>query len=165
MKIRVSQAQSNWFALKKAPANKRRFHRFVHLRQEQVQLTSTTATHSDAVRVLSFLFIIAQIGTRNTEYLSSWLQKIRLQQLLFELGTFSEPLVFTDVTFWKELVCLIFKSLLPSLTSVNYEGAYLAEGFLHNLCPCFDIAFAQLGVIPKIRNKFVLKQQLLQNAN
>ena len=30
------------------------------------------------------------------------------------------------------------------------------EGFLHNLCRCFDIAFAfaQLGVIPTTRNKF-----------
>ena len=30
----------------------------------------------------------------------------------------------------------------------------LPEGFLHNLCPCFDIVFAQLGVIPRARNKF-----------
>ena len=29
------------------------------------------------------------------------------------------------------------------------------EGFFHNFCPCFDIAFEQLGVIPKTRNKFV----------
>ena len=26
---------------------------------------------------------------------------------------------------------------------------------LHNLCPCFDIAFVQLGVISRTRNKFV----------
>ena len=57
--------------------------------------------------------------------------------------------------FWKELVCLIFKSLLTFLTFVNYEGRYFAEGFLLNLRPCFDIAFAQLGVIPRTKNKFV----------
>ena len=57
--------------------------------------------------------------------------------------------------FWKELVCLIFKSLLTFLTFVNYEGPYFAEGFLLNLRPCFDIAFAQLGVIPRTKNKFV----------
>ena len=26
---------------------------------------------------------------------------------------------------------------------------------LHNICPCFDIVFAQLGAIPRARNKFV----------
>ena len=29
----------------------------------------------------------------------------------------------------------------------------LNEGFLHNLCPCFDIMFAQLGVIARTRNE------------
>ena len=59
----------------------------------------TTATHGDAVKVLSFVFIIAQSDTRNIEYLISWLQKISLEQLLFEEGTFSEPLVFKDIYF------------------------------------------------------------------
>ena len=57
--------------------------------------------------------------------------------------------------FSKELVCLIFKSLLDFLTFVKYEGPYFAEGFLLNLCPSFDLAFAQLGVILRTRNKFV----------
>ena len=30
----------------------------------------------------------------------------------------------------------------------------LNEGFLHNLCLCFDIVFAQLGVIAKTSNNF-----------
>ena len=38
---------------------------------------------------------------------------------------------------------------------LNYKGPYIAEGFLNNLCPCFDVAFAQLGVILRTRNKFV----------
>ena len=38
---------------------------------------------------------------------------------------------------------------------MNYEGSSFAGGFLLNLRPCFDIAFAQLGVIPSTRNKFV----------
>ena len=57
--------------------------------------------------------------------------------------------------FWKELVCLIFKSLQTFLTFVNYKGSYFAEGFLLNLRTCFDIAFALLGVIPRTKNKFV----------
>ena len=35
-------------------------------------MTSTTATHFYAMRVLSFLFIIAQSDTRNIENLISW---------------------------------------------------------------------------------------------
>ena len=38
---------------------------------------------------------------------------------------------------------------------MNYEGPYFAERSLHNLCPCFDIVFAQLGVIPRTRNKLI----------
>ena len=49
-------------------------------------------------------------------------------------------------TFWKKLVCKIFKLLLPFLIFVNCKGPYL--------CPCFGIAFRQLGVIPRTRNKF-----------
>ena len=37
---------------------------------------------------------------------------------------------------------------------MNYEGSYLAEGILLNLRPCFEIAFAQLEVIPRTKNKF-----------
>ena len=49
-------------------------------------------------------------------------------------------------TFWKKLVCKIFKLLLPFLIFVNCKGPYL--------CPCFGIAFRQLGVIPRTRNEF-----------
>ena len=37
---------------------------------------------------------------------------------------------------------------------MNYEGAYVVEGFLDNLFPCFDIVFARLRVIPRARKKF-----------
>ena len=37
-------------------------------------MSSTTATHGDAVRVFSSVFVIAQSDTKNTEYLISWLQ-------------------------------------------------------------------------------------------
>ena len=37
---------------------------------------------------------------------------------------------------------------------MNYEGSSLAEGIVLNLRPCFDIAFAQLEVIPRTENKF-----------
>ena len=31
----------------------------------------------------------------------------------------------------------------------------LNEGFLRNLCPCFDIVFVQLAVIARTRSNFV----------
>ena len=40
------------------------------------------------------------------------------------------------------------------LCQLNYEGPNSAEGFLQNLFSCYVIAFAQLGVIPRTRNKF-----------
>ena len=42
------------------------------------------------------------------------------------------------------------------LNFLNCEGAYLVEGFLHNLGPLFDIVFAQLGVILRARSKFAV---------
>ena len=47
-------------------------------------MSLTKAKHGDTVRVLSFVFIIAQFDTKNREYLIGWLQKISLRQLLFE---------------------------------------------------------------------------------
>ena len=47
------------------------------------------------------------------------------------------------------------KSLLPFLTFVNCEGPYLVEGFLHNLCPCFAIVFAPLGLITRTSKNIV----------
>ena len=37
---------------------------------------------------------------------------------------------------------------------MNCKGPFLVEGFLYNLSPFFDNAFAQLGVITRTRNKF-----------
>ena len=48
-------------------------------------------------------------------------------------------LVLFSQNFWKALICLLCKLPIPFLTFVNYEGRYFAEGFLHNLCQCFDI--------------------------
>ena len=64
-------------------------------------------------------------------------------------------LVLFSENFWKALICLFCKSLLPLLAFVNCEDPYLAKGFLHSLCPCFDIAFAALGVIARANNKIV----------
>ena len=58
-----------------------------------------TPTHGDAVRVLPSVSINTQSDTRNIEYLISWLQKISLEQLIFGSGTFSKPLVFTEIYF------------------------------------------------------------------
>ena len=71
--------------------------------------------HGDAMRVLSSVFITGQSDTKSREYLISWLEK-----LLFESGTFSE--VLRTSTFWKEIACLLYKSLLPFLTFVDCKG-------------------------------------------
>ena len=63
-------------------------------------------------------------------------------------------LVLFPDTFWKKIVYLFCKSLPPFLTLGNCEGPYFAQGFLHNLCQCFDIVFAPLGVMPRT-NKIV----------
>ena len=44
---------------------------------------------------------------------------------------------------------------IPFLTFMNYEDPYIAEGVLHNLCPCFDVVVVQLGDILKTKNKYV----------
>ena len=62
-------------------------------------MSLTTATHDDAVGVVSSVFIIAQIDTRNREYLIRRLQKKCLKQTLFDQGTLSESLVFKDIYF------------------------------------------------------------------
>ena len=38
---------------------------------------------------------------------------------------------------------------------MNCEGPYLVEGFLHNLCPCFDIVFTPLELITRTSNNIV----------
>ena len=51
-------------------------------------------------------------------------------------------------TFWKELACLFYKSLLTELSVIE-----ITEGLLQNVGPCFDTEFAELGVILRMRNK------------
>ena len=78
-------------------------------------------TCSDALIVLASAFSIPQSDTRTIEFSIVDFPSLR------------------TLNFWKDLACLIFKSLLlPFLTFVNYEGPSLSEGFLRNLCPCFD---------------------------
>ena len=79
MKAKVSQARSNWIDLKDAPAYKNWVRSSAHPRYEQDYATSTTATHSDAVRVRSSVLIIVQSDAKNIEYLISWLQKTNLK--------------------------------------------------------------------------------------
>ena len=62
-------------------------------------MSLTTATHGDAMRVVSSVFIIAQIDTRNREYLIRRLQKKILKQILFDQGTLSDSLVFKEIYF------------------------------------------------------------------
>ena len=79
------------------------------------------------------------------EYVMFWSKKISLEQLLFELGNFFKPPSFLRYIFsrlgenW--FVCFVNRYYL-SLTFMNCEGTYLAEGFLDNLCPRFDNVFA-----------------------
>ena len=62
-------------------------------------MSSTKATLVDAVRILSSVCIIVLSNAKNREYLISLLQKKSLKQPLFQLGTFSEPLVFKEIHF------------------------------------------------------------------
>ena len=90
MKINVSQEQSNWFAFKEASAYKRGVRRSATW---IVLVSSTTATHGDAVTVLSSVFITAQNDARNIVYLISWLQKVSLEQLLFDQAKVLFPIL------------------------------------------------------------------------
>ena len=79
-----------------------------------------------------------------------------MRKVLFEKDTFSEPLAFKDRDFLERISLYVFYELLLCfLTFVNCEGPYLVEGFLHNLCSCFNIVLSQLGNIMRTRNKFV----------
>ena len=102
-------------------------------------------------------------------YCSKWYHKHRICNWLVKENKFGAAtfwgsylfrpsilfLVLFSETLCKKLVCLFCKSLLFSLTFVNCEGSYLAEGFFHNLCPCFDIVLALLKVITRTNNKIV----------
>ena len=105
--------------------------------------------------VLSSVIIIGQSDTRSIEYVIGLLKKITLEELLFEWGTFFRVYLFSG-TFFKDLlerIGLPVLSLLPFLTFVNWEGPYLAAGYLHNFCPRFDIMFAPF--ITETSNKIV----------
>ena len=79
MKINVSQEQSNWFAFKEASA-------YIGGVRRSATWIVFTATHGDALTVLSSVFITAQNNARNIVYLISWLQKVSLeQQVLFPI--------------------------------------------------------------------------------
>ena len=82
--------------------------------------------------VLSSVIIIAQSDTKNIEYIICWVNKISLEQLLFEYGTFFP--VLSSETYCKELVCLFCKSLLPFLAFVNCEGPYFARLLSEHFC-------------------------------
>ena len=123
----------------------------------RVKMSSTTATQG--YNVSSFFC---------NYYCSKWYQKHRICNWLvkenkFGAATFWARYLFPSLylfsgTFFRDLlerIGLPVLSLLPFLTFVNCEGLYLAEGFLHNFCPCFDIVFAPLGLITRTSNKIV----------
>ena len=68
--------------------------------------------------VLSSVFIIVESNTRNTEFLSSWLQKMSLEQLLFQKVSFSVPLVFKNIYFLERTS--FFVVLYATTTFLNF---------------------------------------------
>ena len=56
-------------------------------------------------------------------------------------GTFRGSCFQGQLFFWKTSS---LKLLLPVITFLDYERAYLVEGFLHTLCSYLDFALAQL---------------------
>ena len=75
MKIAVSQAVGQ-ADLRTPDMNRSSDVNNCYPRYEQGQVTSTTATHSDALKVFSSIFFIAQSDTSTIDYLISWLQKL-----------------------------------------------------------------------------------------
>ena len=158
MKIKVSQAQSNWFAFKEAPPYKSGC---ADLHNPDMSRVKWVRQQQRTVMLWEFFFYIYLCSKWYQKHSISWLQKNNLKQLLFEEGTFSEPLVFTfflvfprTFTFWKELACLFYKFLLPFLTS--WIAKVFSEGLLYKIGPCFDTDFAERYsiIIPNMQQLF-----------
>ena len=82
MKIKVSQPQSNWFVFTQAPFYKR------GVRRSFIWIGLSEFDYNIIVRMmlqeLFLLYLSLFTVIRETEYLNSWLQKISLEQLLFD---------------------------------------------------------------------------------
>ena len=97
------------------------------------------------MEVLSAVIVIAQSDMK-------YLMKVNLEQLFYESSRgsmilFQRLLFSRTAIFWKKLFFFFekpFLSLLPFVTIVNYERAYLVEIVLHILCSYFNVALAQL---------------------
>ena len=88
----------------------------------------------------------------------SWLKENKFGAATFWVRYLFLGLYLFSGTFFRDLlerISLFCKSLLPFLTSVSCKGPYLVEGFLQNLCSCFDIVFAPLGLITRTSNNIV----------
>ena len=90
------------------------------------------------------IFLLKNVSYENNNQSSSQSSK----------SAISEPLVFKGIYFFERTSLFNFKSLLTFLTFLNYEGPYFPKGFLLNLRPCFGIAFAQFGMIPRTKSEF-----------
>ena len=94
-------------------------------------------------------------------YQKHWICNWLVNENKFGAATFWVKYLFPSLclysgTFFRDLLertGLPVLLLLPFLTFENCESPYLAEGFLHSFCPCFDIVFAPLGLITKTSNK------------
>ena len=94
-------------------------------------------------------------------YQKHWICNWLVNENKFGAATFWVKYLFPSLylfsgTFFRDLlerIGLPVLLLLPFLTFENCESPYLAEGFLHSFCPCFDIVFAPLGLITKTSNK------------
>ena len=76
-------------------------------------------------------------------------------ETIFWVRCFFRPSSFSGHILYGSNKFVFFINPYSFLTFVNGEGPCLAEGFLHTLCPCSNIVFAQLGVIPRTRKKLV----------
>ena len=103
--------------------------------------------------------------------LFSYLEKEKLAEMATRCHSLSFviPLVVTRCTTHchsLSLIAICSHSLYHSLSLVvtrcttrlsfykRSVAKILTEGLLDKVCPCFHIVFAQLGVIPRTRNKF-----------
>ena len=111
-------------------------------------MSSSPAAHGDSMGILPYATIIAKNDISNIENLISCFQKKVCLEQLFLSKVLFQSLYFLNDSYFLERPSLLGKPFLSHyylfITFVNFEDTYLVKLFLHNLFPCFDVAFLQL---------------------
>ena len=127
MKIKVIQAQNNWFVFKETPfTNKGCTDLHTH------DMNKVTEFENSYAR-----WCCESIFFCNYHW-SKWYQKQTVfNQLVIKATFWSFFHILKTFAFWKELVCLFYKSILPFLTFVNCKGPYRETSSQHDFLSMF----------------------------